>query len=105
MRYPQVIESISNAVKEFAPDAKAILFGSEARREARSDSDIDLLILLPDNTWAKRYVEGRDELSGRLYEIELANDVMISPVILLRSMWDSRKTQFTVNINNEGIEI
>ncbi len=105
MRYPKVIESISNTVKEFAPDARTILFGSEARREAGSESDIDVLILLPDNTWAKHYVKSRDELSGRLYEIEMANDVLISPLILLNSMWQSRKTQFTVNINNEGIEL
>jgi predicted nucleotidyltransferase len=31
-----------------APDAKVILFGSRARGEARSDSDLDLLVIEPE---------------------------------------------------------
>jgi predicted nucleotidyltransferase len=31
-----------------APDARVILFGSRARGEARSDSDLDLLVIEPD---------------------------------------------------------
>lgn len=46
MRRSEIIEQIRKTVCGIAPTAKAILFGSEARGEARSDSDIDLLILL-----------------------------------------------------------
>ena len=41
MRRPQIIERIRKAVGQVAPDAKAILYGSEARGDARPDSDID----------------------------------------------------------------
>ncbi len=46
MRRSEIIEQIRKTVYGIAPTAKTILFGSEARGEARSDSDIDLLILL-----------------------------------------------------------
>lgn len=41
MRRPQIIERIRKALGQVAPDAKAILYGSEARGDARPDSDID----------------------------------------------------------------
>lgn len=46
MRRSEIIEQIRKTVCGVAPTAKTILFGSEARGESRSDSDIDLLILL-----------------------------------------------------------
>jgi len=44
-----------------APDAKVILFGSRARAQARSDSDLDLLVIKPD-------VKSRRAKSVRLRE-------------------------------------
>ena len=41
MRRPQIIERIRKALGQVAPDAKAILYGSEARGDACPDSDID----------------------------------------------------------------
>ena len=46
MRRTEVIEQIKDIIRHVAPTAKTILYGSQARNEARSDSDIDLLILL-----------------------------------------------------------
>lgn len=43
-----LISEASRRLAVAAPNAKVILFGSHARGEARSDSDLDLLVIEPD---------------------------------------------------------
>ncbi len=104
MRRPQIVALISKYMKEIAPDAVTILYGSEARGTAREDSDFDLLVLLPDGH-QKSFAKRKIEISDKLYEIELERNVLISPLILLKSMWEARRTPFTCNVMNEGIVI
>ena len=84
MRRAEVIEQIKDIIRRVAPTAKTILYGSQARNEARVDSDIDLLILL---------------------ELELKTGVSISPIVMLKKLWENRpfKTPFYINVTNEGI--
>ena len=104
MRRTEVVNQISHAIRRVAPTATAILYGSEARGDARKDSDIDVLILLDDD---KRNLRSEDELAGELYDIELTTGILISPMIMLRKQWENRpfKTPFYVNVMNEGIRI
>ena len=104
MQRPEIVEQIKQTIKETEPTATAILYGSEARGDARADSDIDVLILLEGET---RNLKKEDELSGALYDLELNTGVMISPMIMLRSQWENRpfKTPFYINVINEGITL
>ena len=104
MRRPEIVKKISKAIRRVAPSATAILYGSEARGDARKDSDIDVLILLDGDN---RDLRREDELAGELYDIELATGVLISPMIMPRKQWETRpfKTTLYINVMNEGVEI
>ena len=104
MRRPEIVKRIQETVRQAEPSATIILYGSEARGEARPDSDIDVLILLDGD---KRDLRKEDELSGALYELELSSGVMISPMIMPRTQWYNRpfKTPFYINVMNEGIKL
>ena len=97
MKRADVVEQIRKIIHEIAPTAKAILFGSEARGEARSDSDIDLLILVDGE---KMSLEQEESITLPLYELELKTGVTISPIIMLKKLWENRpfKTPFYINI-------
>ena len=89
-------------MRRIAPTAQTILFGSEARGDARIDSDIDLLILIDGE---KMTLEREEEITLPLYELELKTGVNISPIVMLRKLWENRpfKTPLYINVINEGI--
>lgn len=102
MKREKIIYQIAGEMKKITPFALTILYGSEARGEARLDSDIDLLILIP-NEYKKDYNHLRSIIADKLFEIELQHNVMISPLVLLQEMWDHRVTPFTLNVKKDGI--
>lgn len=103
MQRKEIVRKISEILRRVAPDGQAILYGSEARGDARNDSDIDILVILPDNydTFAQRKIE----ITGSLYDVELETGVSVSPLIVLKSIWERMKTPFTCNVENDGVVI
>jgi predicted nucleotidyltransferase len=104
MKRPEIVNMIRDIVHRVAPTARIILFGSEARGDARVDSDIDLLILMDGE---KLSLAQEEVVTLPLYELELKTGVTISPIVTTKYQWENRpfKTPFYVNVINEGVEL
>ncbi len=104
MQRQDIVKNLSEIIHREAPQAKVILYGSEARGDAGSKSDIDLLILLDKD---KVTLEDEEKITYPIYLLELKTGILISPMVVARKIWENRpfKTPFYINVMNEGVEI
>ena len=104
MSRKEIVYQIQMLMRRLFPAAEVILYGSEARNEARPDSDIDLLILVDGD---KLTLQQEDAITTPLYELELQTGVTISPIVMLKKQWENRPmvTPFYLNVMKEGIRL
>lgn len=100
MKRPEVVKSIKEALAKVAPDAKAILYGSEARGDALVNSDIDIIVLLDKDRIS---LEDEMKIVEPLYDIELETGILINPLFQTLKKWGKRITPFYENVMREGI--
>ena len=100
----QILENIRTLKRQLLPDDRMILFGSQARGDARPDSDWDLLVLL--NKEGKITFEEDATYGYPFDKIGWNFGVAVNTLLYSTEDWDKRKiTPFYKNVEKEGIEI
>jgi len=81
-----------------------ILYGSVARGEETPESDIDLLVLVPQEVT----YQFKRAISDQVYEIELESDQIISVIVRQNTRWHSKPLNFTPlyrAVEKEGVKL
>ncbi len=85
----------------------AILFGSRARGDFRSDSDADIAVLLAGE--AGEFFDTQHALSDMAYDVLLDTDIRIQALPIWQTEWDHpdgySNPYLLHNIRREGIEL
>ena len=81
---------------------KMMLFGSYARGDYRSNSDIDIAMILDDFPHACAEIERTGDIVSAL---SLKFDTLISLVPIKEKDWEKKKTTLISNIERDGMTI
>ena len=72
----ETLEAVKAEIQRIAGDgARMIVYGSYARGEERDDSDVDLMVILPDEKYT---FEIKDEIHDAVFEIGYEAEFLIS---------------------------
>jgi predicted nucleotidyltransferase len=103
------IENINESVTELkkilreslGDGIELFLFGSVARSDYRSDSDIDILVLVPGEVDTAL----EEDIINLAYEVELKYNVVFGIIVFSQKFWSSRQARvmpFYQNLQREA---
>ena len=79
-----------------------ILYGSQARDDAKEYSDIDILVVLKK---AFNYREEIEKTSHFIADLSLENDTVISRAFISNQRFHEENNPFVLNVRKEGITL
>ena len=98
-----IFNEIQTLKRQILPNEKVILFGSQARGDAREDSDWDLLLLVNSNS---TNLDDEIKYSYPFAKLGWAYDVDLNVLLYAKKDWEKRNFMpFYKNILKDGIEI
>jgi predicted nucleotidyltransferase len=97
----EIFAEIKRMLTAISPDARIILFGSQARGDAKPESDWDLLVIL---NKARIEISDFDAISYPIFEFGLKEGKHFSTKLYTREGWERRNfTPFYKNVEKEGV--
>ena len=98
----EILVTLRSGLAELLGDqlAAVYLYGSHARGEATSYSDIDVLIVLNGNFDYFEMIEKTGDLAAKL---SLENDTVIALAFVTKDNYQTRRTPFLMNVRREGV--
>jgi len=100
----KIFDEIQALKRLILPNERVVLFGSQARGDAKEDSDWDLLVLL--NKEKRNYSEDYDNYAYPFAEIGLKYNTPVSIQLFTTKDWERQKPSvFYKNVEQEGVEI
>lgn len=100
--HEQAFEAFADRLTEECGDAieRVVLYGSVARGEAREDSDVDVLIVIGNESMRERV---RDRASSIGFDVMIEYDVVISKQIMTESEYDAQKdSSYLTTVRQDG---
>ncbi len=98
----KALQALKDGLTDRFPEAEIILYGSKARGNSKTFSDIDVLVLL-----GREINNSLEEVVfGMAYDVELKYDVVFGILVESKVFWDSdlaHAMPIHWNIDREGI--
>ncbi len=104
LRRQQIIQAITETAKSVVPEgSEVILFGSQARGDAREKSDWDVLILLDKDRITSQDI---DDYTFPLRELGWDNNECINALLYTKKNWQhDAASPFVENVNRDGVRL